>query len=232
VAARLGVVADAEAARLAGSPGAAPDGDVVVALGPPAEAPRAPWVLWREDDAAGAQRWERPPARVIGPGSGELWRRAPWPVNDSLFELGLPAEPGVLVAVEDSERRAALLDRVGDAAPAEGCERLTEEALRRASVVVMAAAPSRFPARAFAVLAARRVLVLDELPAPFGLLRGRDHVQAASDAEAVLTALSVSRHPGSFRWMRELGALAAERHRASRVYARLLTDLELEGVAR
>lgn len=219
MAARLGVLADAEAAALAGLPAAPADSDLVVALGMPEERPGTPWVMWTEDC-------------VIAPNGDGLWRRAPWPVNDALFELDLPAEPAIAVAVEDAGRRAGLLDRIGGEAPAEGCERLTADVLERAGVVVMSASGERFPARAFAVLAARRVLVLDRLPAAFGLLAGRDHVQAGTDAEALQAAVSAIRHPRSFGWMRELGALAAERHRASRVYARLATDLELEGVAR
>ena len=228
---RLGVVCDDEAGRLAGLAGAPADGDVVVSLGVPQEAPSAPWVLWRERDG-GEKAPEPPPDRVLSPAGHSVWRHAPWPVNDALFELPPPAEPAIAVAVENPDRREELVRGIGDRAPVVACERLTEDVLRRATVVIMAAGTGCFPARAFAVLAARRVLVLDDHVVAFGLLAGRDHVQAATDGEVVLAAASVSRHPASFTWMRELGVLAAERHRASRVYARLATDLELDGLAR
>jgi hypothetical protein len=232
MAARIAVPAEPDAAWLCGLPERPAEPDLTVVLGHVAEGPSAPWVLWREGGSPDSA-WERPPERILGQGDEPLWRRAPWPAADRLFELELPRTPLVAVAVEDERRRAGLVERLDGGADTVACERLTAEALRQASVVIMAAdPPSLFPARAFAVLAARRVLVIDRMPAAFGLLPGRDHVQVGGDDDASQAALSVVRHPESFHWMRTLGALAAERQRASRVYPRLAADLALEGRAR
>jgi len=233
MAARLAVIGDAEVARLCGLADAPTDPNLNILLGEAAAPPPSPWLLWLERAAGEADR-DGSAARVLAPDGGGLWRRAPWPAADALFDLDPPGEPVVAVAVEDGERRAALVDRLeGEGAEAIGSERLTLDALTRATAVVMASAShGLFPARAFAALAARRVLVLEELPVSFGLLPGRDHVSARDDDELFEAALAVARHPDAFHWMRTLGALAAERHRASRVYARLATDLDLEGLDR
>jgi hypothetical protein len=192
--------------------------------------PDSPWLLWCEG-RSGAQPLASQAARLLAQDGEGLWRRAPWPVADRIFDLELPADPAVAVAVEDAERRARLVDRLtSDGARTFECARLTPSVLRQSSVVIAATATAGlFPARAFAAAAARRVLVLDELPISFGLLPGRDHVQARDDDEVCQAAVSAVRHPRAFHWMRTLGAVAAERQRASRVYARLATDLSLEG---
>jgi hypothetical protein len=222
MAARIAVLAEPDAAWLCGLPQRPADPELTVVLGEEEEAPASPWLLWSE----------RPPELRLGQ-DGSPWRRAPWPAADALFELELPASPVVAVAVEDERRRAGLVERLDGRADTVACERLSADALRQASVVIMAASsPELFPARAFAVLAAQRVLVIDRMPAAFGLLDGRDHLQVRSDDDASQAALSVVRHPDSFHWMRTLGALAAGRHRASSVYPRLAADLALEGRAR
>jgi hypothetical protein len=230
MAARVAVLADADVAPLCGLADSPQDAELTVVLGTARSPDAALWVRWLEEPPLPSE----PPsaaARVLAPGGEGLWRRAPWPAADALFQLELASRPTVAVAIEDEVRRAALVDRLAsEGAEAIACERLTIEALSRATAVVVAsAAEDLFPARAFAALAARRVLILDELPVSFGLLAGRDHVAARNEDELFEAALSVARHPDAFHWMRTLGALAAERQRASRVYARLATDLDLEG---
>ena len=223
MAARIAVLAEPDAVWLCGLPERPAEPELTVVLGHAEAAPPSPWLRWRE----------QPPELFLGQGDESPWRRAPWPAADALFTLELPRTPLVAVAVEGERRRAGLVGRLDGDADTIACQRLTPDALQQASVVIMAADPPElFPARAFAVLAARRVLVIDRMPTTFGLLDGRDHVQVRGDDEASQVALSVVRHPESFHWMRTLGALAAERQRASSVYPRLAADLALEGLAR
>jgi len=79
------------------------------------------------------------------------------------------------------------------------------------------------------VLAARRLLLTGRLDTGFGLLAGIDHLEASSAEEAAHLARSALAHREAFRSVAELGRLAAERHRASLAYTRLVSDLELEG---
>jgi hypothetical protein len=231
VAARVATQGNPDAVALCGLADAPAQPELTVVLGEvrAGEVPDSPWLLWCEGRPG--EHVASPPARLLAQDGEGLWRRAPWPVADAIFDLELPADPAVAVAVEDEKRRTRLVDRLtSDGAKTFECERLTPSVLRQSSVVIAASASaSLFPARAFAAAAARRVLVLDELPVSFGLLPGRDHVQARDDDEVCQAAMSVVRHPRAFHWMRSLGTIAAERQRSSLVYARLVTDLRLEG---
>lgn len=213
--------ADAELAGL-GEPGSGP----VVALG---DAPGSAAVRWLAGPA------ERPGAageRLIAPGGEGLWRRTPWPVADALFELEPRTRGPALVASPDAERRAYLAGELrgrGHSVLAE--ERLTRPALERAAVVLL---PSEgggpLPGEAFAVLAARRVLVTYRCEPAFGLLPEIDWFPGAVDVDLVDLADAALAYPEAFDLPRALGRLAAERHRASVVYARLAADLALESV--
>ena len=222
------VVADPEDAALAGIDGVpVDDAHAVVLLGdarPPPGAQPERTVFWHASSATSEE------GRTIAPDGSGLWRRAPWPAADAVFDLPPPPAPRVLVAAADAERRRWIVrdleGRGVDAAPA---DRLTAAALREVSAVVLLAAESgHLPAEAMAVLAARRVLITGPAEPSFGLQPEIEFFPGAQDDDQVVCATAAARWPAAFAAARSLGARAAEHHRASSVYARLLVDLELE----
>ena len=181
-------------------------------------------VMWREGSAEGSG--DRP--RVIAQAGAGLWRRAPWPVRDELFDLPPPVERNVLVVGDEPDRREVseyvdqLDGRLVEAAVLEPTD------LEEAAVVVFAQPDGRpLPAPAFAVLATRRILVVPTLSVSFGLLAGIDHLSARTAAGAAQVAIAATLHLDAFAAVREFGRIAAEPHRASRVYARIAHDLDL-----
>ncbi|MFL5782707.1 MAG: hypothetical protein ACJ760_15420 [Thermoleophilaceae bacterium] len=217
---RLVVVADPPAATLASldgvfdwgeavtaAPGAVPDADVLLSLA-------------EEGIVAGA----------------ELWSRAAWPVRDDLFAEHAPGA-GVLV-VGDAERDGGLLAKLAaQEIPHRAVPVASAEDVLAAAVVAFPPAPGHdgryvpgslrdaVPAAAFAPLAARRGLILPRAQVTFGLLPGSDHLAASTDDEVVQYAAALLAHPDAFRIQVALGAIAAERQRASVVYGRLVADL-------
>jgi hypothetical protein len=182
-------------------------------------------VVWRQGTADGGGL-----PRAIAQAGARLWRCAPWPVRDELFELAPPAERNVLVVGDEADRR-----RVGEwLDQLDGClleaDVLGRRDLERAAVVVFAQADGRpLPAPSFAVLAARRVLVVRKPSVSFGLLPGIDHLSALTAAASAQLAAAAVLHWDAFEAIRAFGRIAAEPHRASTVYARVARDLELEG---
>lgn len=181
-------------------------------------------VVWREGTADGGGR-----PRVIAQGGTGLWRCAPWPVRDELFELAPSADRNILVVGDEPDRR-----RLGEWLPQDDGRLLEADALERgdlehAAVVVFAHPDGRpLPASAFAVLAARRVLVVRNPSVSFGLLAGIDHLSArTADGAAQLAAAAVL-HWDALAAIRAFGTVAAGAHRASAVYARIAHDLALE----
>jgi hypothetical protein len=180
-------------------------------------------VVWREGAADGGGA-----PRVIAQEGTGLWRRAPWPVRDELFELAAPVELNVLVVgdaadrLEVSEYLDGLDGRILEA------DVLEPGDLEDAAVVVYAQRDGRpLPAPAFAVLATRRILVVRQPSVSFGLLPGIDHLSARTAAGAAELATATTLHWDAFAAVRAFGMVAAEPHRASTVYARLAYDLEL-----
>jgi hypothetical protein len=167
------------------------------------------------------------PPRLVATAGDGLWSRAPWPARDELFDLPAPPAPRVLVAGRDAERRAAVLDKLGSRGlPCAGAELLDAAGLASASAVALLdAAGGALPAEAPAVLAARRVLIAPRCEVGFGLLAGTDHLAFTTEDDVVQYADAVLSFPRSFEQVAVLGALAAERHRASVVYGRLAAEL-------
>ena len=207
------------ALALAGLDG--PEDGAVVHLGAGGESHD---VVWREGSADGGGG-----PRVIAQAGAALWRCAPWPVRDELFELAPPLERNVLVVGYRAHRGQVSehLDQLpGQLLEADVLERGDLEA---AAVVVFAQPDGRpLPAPAFAVLATRRVLVMRNPSVSFGLLPGIDHLSARTAAGAAQLAASAALHWDAFETVRAFGLVAAEAHRASTVYARLAHDLELD----
>ncbi|MFN2616491.1 MAG: hypothetical protein ABR581_05120 [Thermoleophilaceae bacterium] len=234
----LEIVAEREDAELAGLAGefgwgrvrcAAQPGDdaaAVVALGSaplPAAAVRVRWL----DGPAGAPE---PGTRTIAQAGEGLWRKAPWPVADSLFELRDPGGPALVVSA-DRERREFYSGAMTDKGlPVVSAGRLTSSGLAKAAVVVFPTeAGEPLPATAMAVLAARRVLVTGRCGPAFGLFPEVDWFTAEHRDDIIQYADSVLKYPHAFATPRALGARAAAPHRASLAYGRLMADLALEG---
>jgi hypothetical protein len=250
VSARVAIVASSEDGELAGLSGGcdwgeawtgAPDELPAGAAGPgllvalgrtePPSGYAGRLVRWLEGAAPGGREAR---ARVIAQDGSGLWRRAPWPVNDRVFELAPPA-PGAaaLVVSASEEQRAALVTELAiRGLPGKGSERLTLAGLRAAAAVLFVSEPGApLAACAMAVPAAGRVLVSWRPSPSFGLLRDIDYFDAATPKEAVQYADGVLRRPSAYDRLRHWGRLTAERHRASLVYGRLAADLELEEAA-
>jgi hypothetical protein len=180
-------------------------------------------VVWREGTADGGAG-----PKVIAQGGTGLWRCAPWPVRDALFELAPPVGRNVLLVGSAADRLQVSdhLDKLdGQILEADVLElRDLEEA---AVVVYARAAGQPLPAPAFAVLATRRILVVRNPSVSFGLLPGIDHLASQTAAGAAQLAAAAVLHPDAFVAVRQFGRIAAEPHRASTVYPRLAHDLKL-----
>lgn len=213
---RLAVIAEAAAAGLAGIEGVFPWGEAV-SLDPSSQ----------EELRAHAPDL----VLVVGsvPAAGQSAVPSPWPVRDELFALGSPVTGEVLVVGDHASHRQALLEKLDSrGASARGIERLTADELSGASVVVFCREDAEtIPATAMAVLAARRLLITPRCPLNRGLFPGIDHLAYTHDDEAVQYADEVLSFPESFESLRAFGALAAQRHRASTVYGRLVVTAAL-----
>jgi hypothetical protein len=204
------------------------DADVVITLrsGKRPDAART-WLVWAADTAGAAAAATAD--RVLAPAGDGLWRRAPWPVADAVFDLpAADSRGGVAVAEGSSEARAAAVAALAERGiAADAVEQLSIDALRAARVVVLLG-DGHLPAGGMAVPAAGRLLVTVGCETSFGLVPGSDHL-AADSVEMAATLVEVGLDQwGALKAMRALGRRAAERHRASRVYGRVLEDLAIE----
>jgi hypothetical protein len=196
----------------------------------------------RADGDVPALRWlDRPPRtgdpaahRFAAPAGDDLWRRAPWPATDALFDL--PAPPGltVLLAGPPGPMRASIAERAAArGVPLEPVARLDLAGLSRSAAVVLADAPGgALPARAPAVLAAGRLLIVPRLGTAFGLQDGLDHLEFSDVDEAVTLVEAFRTAPDAFARMTLWGRVAARPHRASVVYARLAFDFQFHAPVR
>lgn len=220
-----GAAVDTALAGVSGESGA----DVVVSLRTGERPPGAGmWLLWAADAAAaGAATADR----VLAPAGRGLWRRAPWPVQEAIFDLPVPPEPpSVLVAEGDAAERSAAVDALeARGIPTTTGERLDLGVLARASIVVLCTQDGALPAAGMAPLAAGRLAVTVACKTSFGLLAGVDHLAATDARQAAALVDAALAQWDALAPMRALGRLAAERHRAPLVYERLLADLALEG---
>jgi hypothetical protein len=235
---KIAIVGDADAARLAGLDGEFQwgrartgdqatdgfEGDVAVALGPAPfpEGPEAPRLRLLHVGGGNG-----PGERLLAPSGTGLWRRAPWPVRDDVFELPPPPREAPVLVVGAAEPRAAMLAQLeGRFLAAVERDRITVADLTAASVVVVAGRPGDpLPAEAMAVLAAGRVLVTPTPQVSFGLLPQVDHFAYDDIDEAGSYADIGSIFPDALESIRAMGRIATRAHRASNVYQRLAFDL-------
>lgn len=189
--------------------------------------PDAASVSFSPDRAADVQwlRSARPGGnRVIAPVGDDLWRRAPWPAADDLFEWSVSS--GRIAVVGGGDVLTGRLREAG--ANVEAVATLGPRELEAAAVVVFpGGAGDPLPAEGPAVLAAGRILVTTPRSPDFGFRPAIDHCVGSRTGDLADLALSAVRHPRGFEAMRVYGRLAAERHRASRVLSELAIDLEL-----
>lgn len=217
---RLAIVGEPAVVTLAGLDGVFDWGEAVTAA--PGAVPDADVVLGLTADGI-----------VAG---DALWSRGAWPVHDDLF-ADHAAGAGLLV-VGGGERDAGLLAKLADRAiPHRAVAAPSADDVLAAAAVAFPPAPGgdgkyapgtladAVPAAAFAPLAARRPLILPRARVTFGLLPGADHLAASTDDEVVQYADALLAHPDAFRIQVALGAIAAERRRASVVYGRLAAEL-------
>ena len=170
---------------------------------------------------------------TIAPGGERLWRRAPLPAADSLFDLPAGTGEGVLVVGGDLERRGAAVAALTAAGtPARARELPTVPELVGAAVVVILGEPGApLPSLVAPTLAAGRLAVAPRAEPDFGFAAGVDHLRYRDPEELTRLAVAALRHPDAFAPIAALGRIAAEAHRASTVLARLATDLALRPAA-
>lgn len=215
--------------------GRAPDGPgdatrLLVALGDAdvAAVEGVTTIRWLDGTADGA---DRTADHVIAQAGSGLWRRAPWPVGDAIFSLAPPsaAAPFLVVGRAVARREALVGAMAGRSLPARAAERIDAGRLEAASAVVwLGERDEPVPAGLMAPLAAGRVLIVAGRRADFGLQAGVDHLAALDDDEALALASALAARPDAFAELVFLARLAAEAHRASGVFTRLLTDLDIE----
>jgi hypothetical protein len=139
-----------------------------------------------------------------------------------------------VVVTPDETRHAQLIDLLSSRGLLVRVEtQLSADGLAAAGTVAFAPSASgdarlweldeTVPAAAFAVLAARRFLIVPRARVTFGLLPGVDHLAASTDDEVVQYADALHSFPASFALQAALGRVAAERQRASVLYGRLAT---------
>lgn len=219
------VVGTREALALCGADPTDEAPRLVVALddAPPPVDLDLPLLRWRSfpGDAAADEL-------LIAPSGSGLWSCAPWPVRDELFALAAAAPGSVLIVEPDGERREKFTEMTENAGlRAAFAERLTVEGIAAADVIVHGAGQeAALPGDAMAVLAAGRLLITGPCTPNFGLRPGIDHLAAPAIPLASALADAVAQRHSAFRAMRALGRIAAERHRASEVYANLALELQ------
>ena len=232
---RIAIVGGPEATGLAGldgafdwgeaataAPGDVPDADVVVALGD--AAPTEHHLTWSE-------------AQLVD-GDGTVRSRAAWPVRDDLFAAPPPPDGAGLLVVGDEGRDAGLLEKLaGRGIPFRSAAVPSADDLLASAAVAFPPAPGAdgryvpagrqpaLPDTAFAPLAARRATILPRAEVTFGLLPGVDHLAASTDDDVVQYAAALLAHRDAFALQVTLGAIAAERQRASLLYGRLCDEL-------
>lgn len=217
---------------LAGEGGTEGGRGLVVLLGADTAPPASddPVVRWL-DHAPRSAPAARADERLIAPAGDGLWSRRPVPAADALFGLPPALEPrtALLVGDRDGLRASLLEDAAERGLELPAADRLTVGALERADcVVLLDGEPGTISALAPAVLAARRIVISPRVEIAFGLQAPLDHLQFDAPERALDLVQSVLSQPTAFERMRIWGSLAAERHRASRVYAQLAIDVAAE----
>lgn len=164
--------------------------------------------------------------RLIAPAGDGLWRRAPWPAADALFDLALPAADAPALVVDGDAARRAELGRLLEehGVGARLADRLRRADLEVAGTVVFASEDG-FPETLPAVAAAGRLAVLRAATPAFGWQDGIDCLVALDANELVVLSQAASLRPPAFDALRRMARLTARASRASDVYARLAFDI-------
>jgi hypothetical protein len=167
---------------------------------------------------------------VIAPAGRRASRHAPWPAADALFELPPPIDDIALVCGAETALREAIVERaLSRGVEIQTVERIDHDALARCACVILAESPGgALPARAPAVLAAGRLLMVPRLETAFGVQDGLDHLEFADPDQAVTFVEAYRNSPEAFGRVTVWGRIAAEAQRASVVYGRLGVDMRLQ----
>jgi hypothetical protein len=158
-----------------------------------------------------------------------VWRHAPWPAADALFDLPPPRDGVAVICGTEAALREAIVEQaLSRGVELQQVERIDHDTLSRCACVILAESPGgALPVRAPAVLAAGRLLVVPRLETTFGLQDGLDHLEFADPDQAVTFVEAYRHSPDAFGRVRVWGRIAAEAQRASVVYGRLGVDLRL-----
>jgi hypothetical protein len=199
----------------------APDVLITLESQPPAAHPGRR-LLWRERAAAADA--EHP---TIGPGGSGLWRRAPLPTADALFDPPSGEGRGILVVDGDPVQRGRTVDALRrKAIDTRSYAEPSPDDLASASTIVVVGGPDEpLPALAIAALARGRLVLAPRSEPSFGLNPGVDHLTYAHEDELVRVAQAADAWPRAFTAIAAMGRAAAEAHRASVVYPRMAADL-------
>ncbi len=164
----------------------------------------------------------------VAPSGDGLWRRAPWPAADALFDVSAPVDGAAVLVVHGDEGRrvehAAKLTAHG-LTPSHA-PRLRRVDLESVATVIFLHDDRGFPALAPAACAAARLVIVQRPEPLFGLQDGVDCFVADDDRSIVL-AQTAARASQAFDVMRSLARLAVRSQRASALYERLALDLSL-----
>jgi len=164
-----------------------------------------------------------------------VWRSLPLPVADRLFApVREPREkPGILFVGRSTEHRESWLAQpkaeldVLHAAFGIGAAEL--ERLVREHEIAVNLHNEPYPSfenRVCLHLAAGQLVVSEPLSPTHGLEPGIDYLEVATPAELVGVLRTATRFPSAYHRVRLRGRAKAEAYRASRVWPRLLADLD------
>jgi hypothetical protein len=165
---------------------------------------------------------------LVAPRAGDVWRCAPWPAADDLFDLDLPAGAARTLVVDPQPRRRA---EAGRLLREQGIDAVLAERLRRhdleQAATVLFLDDSAFPPTLPAAAAAARLVVVADVRPLFGWQDGVDCLVGARTPDLVRLARAAAARPRAFDALRAVARITARSYRASDVYARLALDVSL-----
>jgi hypothetical protein len=212
---------------------------VVVALAPDAlpagslSALRAATLAVASPDGPEPEGFDRV-LRTPGPGGAAAWRSRPVPVDDRLYAPARSARrPGraLFVGRSTAHREWVLVpskhahDVVHYAHGLVGAAFAEVMATAEVGIALHAQAGGGFPSQALLHLAAGQLLISERLTPPAGLQPGIDFLPIDSREGLMALLHQLQLRPDAYERVRIRGRIAAEDHRASRVWPRIVRDL-------
>jgi hypothetical protein len=215
---------------------------VAVVLAPELVAPEALTGLRAVTLAVAAPGADQPPPRdydrvLLTPGPGDggwAWRSRPLPVDDRLFADARPSRrpPRALCVGRSTEHREWVLTPAKHAHDvihyAHGLTGATFVDVLASADVGIALHPGPvhgFPPQALLHLAAGHLLLSERLAPACGLEAGIHFIEIDSRDMLLTLLMQLQVRPDGYDRVRVRGRMAAEAHRASRVWPRIVGDL-------